>query len=146
MQHLLYDDILYLPHHRSLTHPHMSGHSRAAQFAPFAALSGYEDAISETARLTERRPVLTEEERDALDVRLQILMELATERPEITVTWFIPDERKEGGAIDRTTGTVRRVDPYEALLYFTDGRTLPLQNICAVSSQIFHHLLPSAEH
>ncbi len=140
MQTQRYNDIIHFPHHRSLTHPPMSGHSRAAQFAPFAALTGYDDKVTEAARLTEKRPVFTEEERAALDERLQLLVELAQERPEVTVTWFIPDERKAGGSISLTTGIVRRVDPYEELLLFTDGRSIPLQDICAVTGEIFQFL------
>lgn len=91
-----YDDLLYLPHPTSKTHPRMSRQDRAAQFAPFAALTGYEAVVKETARLTEERPMLTEDEVAELDIRLRLAMDLDTE---VTVIWFQPDDKKVAEAM-----------------------------------------------
>ena len=93
-----YDDIINLPHHVSTRHPQMSMYDRAAQFSPFAALTGYDDAIQETGRLTEQKIELDEETLEKLDERFQILQEHLGEQPEVRFTYFKPDERKEGGA------------------------------------------------
>lgn len=93
-----YDDILHLPHHRSEKHPPMSMRDRAAQFSSFRALAGYEDAIGETARLTDRRIERGEEERHRLDAILRQLECRLAEKPTVTVTYFRPDDRKAGGA------------------------------------------------
>ena len=93
-----YDDIIDLPHHVSSTRPRMPMIDRAAQFQPFRALTGYEDAVRETARLTDRRIELTEEEKARLDAALQRLMDSISSRPQVSVTWFQPDKRKAGGA------------------------------------------------
>ena len=93
-----YDDIINLPHHVSITRPHMPMRDRAAQFMPFRALTGYEDAVRETARLTEERVELTEEERSVLDGKLQKLVDALPGHPAVTLTYFQPDKRKAGGA------------------------------------------------
>src|ERR1035437_4752031 len=93
-----YDDIIHLPHHISTTHPHMSAYDRAAQFAPFAALTGHDAAIAETARLTERRVELDEYSKADLNQRLCIIQDRMDEQPEVSITYFQPDQRKTGGA------------------------------------------------
>ena len=93
-----YDDIINLPHHQSATRPHMSNYDRAAQFAPFAALTGYDDAVKETARLTDRRIELDEGEKAAIDQRLLLVQERLPEPTEVTITYFVSDKRKAGGA------------------------------------------------
>ena len=93
-----YDDIIHLPHHVSKTRPQMSMLDRAAQFSPFAALTGYEDAIQETGRLTDERMELSDEDRELLDRKWHYLQEIISDRPEITVTYFVPDEKKAGGS------------------------------------------------
>ncbi len=121
-----YDDIIGLPHHVSWKHPQMPLLDRAAQFAPFAALTGYEAAIKETARLTEEEIELDENSKELLDFRLQQLQEHLSERPEVTVTYFCPDEKKTGGAYETVTGKVKKVDAYAGELVFTDGRRIGL--------------------
>ena len=113
-----YDDILHLPHPTSKTHRRMSRQDRAAQFSPFAALTGYEAVVKETARLTEKRPVLTEDEVAELDARLRLAMELDAE---VTVTWFQPDKRKAGGAYVTTTGRLKKIDDLEGVLILLGG-------------------------
>lgn len=124
-----YDDIIGLPHHTSVKHPRISILDRAAQFAPFSALSGYGAALAETARLTERRINLTEEELLELDYKQQILMANIDERPEITVTWFCPDERKEGGKYITTTGSLKRIDEVRRVMGLVDGTEISIDDI-----------------
>ena len=119
-----YMDILSLPHHQSATRPHMSLHDRAAQFAPFAALSGYEEMVDEEARLTEREISLGDSDLDILDQQFRRLSELlsAGSRPPVTVTFFVPDPHKAGGRYDTVSGLARRLDPVEKrLLLLTDA-------------------------
>ena len=109
MQSKSYEDILNLPHHVSETRPRMSMEDRAAQFSPFAALTGYDAAIAETARRTDRFVPLEEDRKAVLNGKLQLLAELQDTRPEIALTYFEPDERKPGGVYRRITGRVKRV-------------------------------------
>ena len=102
-----YDDIIRLPHHVSQNHPQMSMLDRAAQFAPFAALAGYEAAVGETARLTSERRELDAQEAEELNRRLAALISLLPDRPEATLEYFVPDDRKAGGAYVTVTGRVR---------------------------------------
>ena len=111
-----YDDIINLPHHVSERHPHMSVSDRAAQFAPFAALTGYGDVIKETARLTETRPELSEDEKARMDQTLRAVLNAQGENAGIVVTYFVPDARKSGGAYRRAAGKLRRVDEAEDTL------------------------------
>ena len=124
-----YSDILHLPHHQSSKHKHMSLHDRAAQFAPFAALKGYDSEIDESARLTEKRFVLNEEQAFTLNERTHYLIEHIREQPVITVTHFVPDMRKAGGAYHEKTGALRRIDEVQHIVYFTDGTEIELDNI-----------------
>ena len=133
-----YGDIIHLPHHVSVTHPHMSLYDRAAQFMPFKALTGYEDDIAEETRLTEQRIELSEGEREALDQRLQLIGELhPQEHPEVTVTYFRPDARKDGGAYLTVTGRVRKLDPIEGVMALVDGRKIPFGDIYKIEGEFF---------
>ena len=124
-----YDDIIDLPHHVSRKHPQMPLWDRAAQFAPFAALTGHEAAIKETARLTEEEIELDENSKELLDLRLQQLQAHLSEHPSVTVTYFKPDEKKSGGAYETVTGKVKKVDGYTGELVFTDGRRVELKSV-----------------
>jgi len=124
-----YDDIIDLPHHVSRKHPQMPLLDRAAQFAPFAALTGHEAAIKETARLTEEEIELDENSKELLDLRLQELQEHLSEQPEVTVTYFCPDAKKPGGSYETVTGKVKKVDVYAGELAFTDGRRIAIGTI-----------------
>lgn len=126
-----YDAIIDLPHPVSKHHPHMSASNRAAQFSPFAALTGYDGAVQETARLTTRREELTEDAQALLDEKLQCLREQThrSERPVITVTYFQPDERKEGGSYETRTGALKKIDEQARLLVFGDGTAIPVSEI-----------------
>ncbi len=132
-----YDDIINLPHHVSATRPHMSAIDRAAQFSPFAALTGYGDAIKETARLTGEKVELDEYMKDVLSVRLQIIVDQLKEHPEIAITYFQPDEKKNGGAYVTVIGSVKKIDEYERVVVMTDGTRVPIDEIASIDGQIF---------
>lgn len=127
----LYDDIIRLPHHISQNHPQMPLRDRAAQFAPFAALTGYEAAVGETARLTAERRELDPQEAEKLNRRLADLAARLKDRPEVTVEYFVPDERKSGGAYVTVTGRVRHISVAEKTLVMEDGVVIPLDDIFA---------------
>lgn len=132
-----YDDILNLPHHVSERHPQMSIHDRAAQFSPFAALTGFDAAVQETARLTDRRVELGEDEKAAIDRRLELARERLPSPTELTVTYFVPDKKKSGGAYVRVTGTVKKFDDCERTVVLQDGTGIPVDNILRVESKLF---------
>lgn len=132
-----YDDIIDLPHHVSLSRPHMERPDRAAQFSPFAALTGYESAVKETARLTEQRVELDENEREALDKKQAMLAARLGEPPEITVTYFVADERKEGGSYVTARGRVKKIQSYEGMLIFEDGERILVEDIVDMDGGIF---------
>lgn len=124
-----YDDILNLPHHVSSTRPHMSMHDRAAQFSPFAALTGYDDTVKETARLTDERLELTADRINDLNQKVAFLKEHAEDRPQITVEYFILDGKKAGGKYVTLSGKFRRIDEYNHNMVFTSGEEIPLNDI-----------------
>lgn len=130
-----YDDIIALPHPEPRTHPRMSLHDRAAQFSPFAALTGHSAAIAETGRLTDSRITLDESEMARVDAALQRLRELLPQEPVASITYFVPDERKAGGSYQTITGTARRIDTANGVLLLTDQRAIPIPDILAVAIQ-----------
>ena len=136
-----YDDIINLPHPTSQRHPRMPIRDRAAIFSPFAALSGHGAAIAETARLTERRIELDEDTRAELDRRQAALMEHMDEQPEVTVTWFQPDEKKDGGAYLTATGRLKKFRELERALLLADGTEIPMEDVVALESGIFQTLI-----
>ena len=132
-----YDDILHLPHHVSEKHPPMSRLDRAAQFSPFAALTGYEAAVEETARLTDRRIELDEGEKEAIDQRLTLVQERLPVPTEVTITYFIPDKKKAGGAYVNISGTVKKIDDYERMVILRDGTNIPIDDILHINGELF---------
>lgn len=136
-----YDDIIHLPHHFSKTRPQMSMMDRAAQFSPFAALTGYDAAIKETGRLTDEKIELGEETKAVLDRKQRYLSDMISVQPEITVTYFLPDERKSGGTYLSVTGKLKRIDEYERMMILTDGKKIPLDDIMDIESNLFCELL-----
>ncbi len=132
-----YDAILHLPHHVSEKHPPIPMEERAAQFSPYAALTGFGAVINETRRLTDPRQILSEETLAQLNRQYQLLLEHLPERPEITVTYFQPDGRKEGGAYLTLTGRVKKVDAYEQRLVLEDGSVIAMENIMAMDGELF---------
>ena len=128
-----YDDIINLPHHISPTRQRMSMHDRAAQFAPFAALVGYDDAVAETARLTETCPELDEQEQRAINERLTYIANHIHEQPEVRIKYFVPDEHKSGGAIIEVSGRVKKLSTTDATIVLTDGFKIRLSDIIDLS-------------
>ena len=124
-----YDEIMELPHHVSKTRPQMPMSDRAAQFAPFAALTGYDSAIKETGRLTDERIELDEEALTALNRKYQLLMDTLDDAPEVTIIYFQPDERKAGGQYVSATGTVKKVDTFGRRILLQDGTRIPLDSV-----------------
>ena len=124
-----YDDIIHLPRPVSKKHPPMPMSKRAAQFLPFAALTGFEAEIAEAARLTEAAPEMGEDALAALDEQLSILRQRLPDQPEITVTCFVPDEKKTGGHYETQTGRVRRLDDPNRVLILTDGTQIDLDSV-----------------
>lgn len=135
-----YDDIIHLPHHVSARHPQMSLMDRAAQFSPFAALTGYDAAIKETERLTEEWEELDESRKAMLDERLQIIRENFPGKPEIIFTYFQPDEKKSGGAYLTVTGKVKKINEYEHQIIMEDGTVLPIENLFSIEGELFREL------
>jgi len=132
-----YGDIIHLPHHVSTKHPHMSVTDRAAQFSPFAALTGYDAAIKETARLTDERVEMDEYMKDVLSDKLRIILERIKEHPQIAITYFQPDEKKNGGSYVTTTGTVKKIDEYERIVVMTGDTEIPIDEISSIEGHIF---------
>ena len=132
-----YDDILHMPHHVSQNHPQMSMRDRAAQFSPFAALTGYEDAIGETGRLTEPKRELSEHEQAKLNLRLNILASKLKENPEIRIEYFVPDEQKSGGAYVIISGTVVKLSLSARTIIMEDGSVIRIDDIAEITGAIF---------
>ena len=127
-----YDDIKNMTRPQYADLPPMSIHDRAAQFSPFAALVGYEDAVEETARLTDRRRAMEEDETAELNRRLRELSERIKERPGIRVTYFINDKRKEGGRYASKAGCARTIDQYNNAVIFTDGESVAIKDMYSI--------------
>ena len=132
-----YDDIINLPHHISKKHPQMSLYARSAEFAPFAALTGYEEAVKETARETNERIDIEDELKSILDGKLQIILEQIKNHPEISITYFIADSKKNGGEYVTVTGLVKKVDLYNQYIYLIDYTEIPINEIIDISGDIF---------
>ena len=135
-----YDDIINLPHHVSDKHPHMDLLDRAAQFSPFAALTGHDAAIKETARMTDERPELDESSKEMLDARLQIIREHLVDCPMVTLTYFEPDARKEGGAYVTVSDTIKKIDEYAQTIVLNNGSIVWIDALIAVEGDIFNKL------
>lgn len=132
-----YDDIINIPHHVSKKHPQMSLYARSAQFAPFAALTGYEEAIKETARETSARIEIDEEMKSVLDSKIQILLEKISLKPELSITYFIPDLSKDGGQYVTTEGIIKKIDMYNQYIYLEDSTEIPINEIIDISGDVF---------
>lgn len=130
-----YDDIINMLHHISTSRPRMSLANRAAQFSPFAALSGYDAAIAETGRLTDRRIDLDENAIADLDMKLSILGEMIDAHPGATITYFKPDEKKTGGAYVTATGALKKIDDIDHVIVYMDGQRIPINDILTIESE-----------
>lgn len=132
-----YDDIINLPHHVSARHPQMSLSDRAAQFSPFAALTGHDAGIRETARLTDAFAELDEGRKAEIDEQLQWIKENQSQKPGIEVTYFQPDLTKSGGAYMTFRGRVKKVDEYNRRIIFTDGTVLLMETLFSIRGELF---------
>ena len=135
-----YREIIDLPHHVSKTRPQMPMSDRAAQFAPFAALTGYDSAIKETGRLTGERVELDVEALSALDLKYQLHIEALDEAPEVTITYFQPDERKAGGKYVSAVGAVKKIDDFERRITMRDGTRIPMDDVLSIDGELFSSL------
>ena len=132
-----YDDIIHLPHHVSATHPHMSMAERAAQFSPFAALTGYEDVLTETARKTEQKIELDETMKAELDRKLHLLAEHVQNPPSISITYFQSDEYKEGGQYITQSCRIKKINSMTQVIQTTDGLQIPICDLLKIESDLF---------
>ena len=132
-----YDDMIYLPNPTPTCKPRMSLHDRAAQFSPFAALTGYEDAVEETARLTDTRLELSEDMKTILNEKMQMIVDNLDSEPIVTITYFVPDKKKEGGVYVDVTGIVKEINEYERCIVMTDKKKIPIEQVRAIEGELF---------
>ena len=143
-----YADIIHLPHHKAVNRPHMSMHDRAAQFSPFAALSGFDGVIAETGRLTDRKIELSEREKVLLDQKLTLIDDVIRDgyHPEITVQYFVADQKKDGGEYREYTGKVRQIDAVEREVVFlaengrSAGKTISVEEIKTIQGELVDYM------
>ena len=143
-----YADIIHLPHHKAPNRPHMSLYDRAAQFSPFAALTGFDGVIAETARLTDRKVELSESEKILLDQKLTLIDDVIQDKhyPEISVVYFVPDYLKEGGEYEEYTGQVRKIDPIERTVVFladngrSAGKKVLIDDVMEIHGKLVDYL------
>lgn len=134
-----YDDIINLEHHISKTHPHMDRSKRAAQFAPFAALTGYEDAVNEAARITSEKIILDENKKEIINERLNTIYEHLDEVREVAVTYFVKDQKKEGGSYQTFNGHIQKIDMYKGIIVI-EQRNILINDIIDIQSDYFEAL------
>ena len=132
-----YDDIINLPHYVSKKRPQMSIEARSAQFAPFAALTGYDEQVKETARLTDKKIELEEGQKEILNNKLLYILENIDSKPEITFTYFVKDNKKSGGKYKEKIGIVRKIDMIEQYIQFTDKSKIGINDILSIESELF---------
>lgn len=135
-----YDDIIDLPHHVSKVHKQMPILDRAAQFAPFLALTGFEGVIRETARLTKEKPLLDEDQKNILDIKLNYILGHLKQMPEIKITYFIEDHQKEGGSLEVITGKITKINFYENIIVIENKIKITIEDIIDIESDIFDKL------
>ncbi len=135
-----YDDIINLPHHELTTRQRMPLINRAASFSPFAALTGYDEAVKETARLTSERIDIDDGTKEVLNEKLRIAVDMADSEPDVAITYFVPDSKKSGGAYVTAKGVIKRIDEYERLVIFTDKSTIPIDDIYDIEGDIYNGL------
>ena len=135
-----YDDIINLPHHVSLKHPQMSMLNRAAQFSPFAALSGYEDAIDETARLTDAEIELSDGSIQEINDKVRYLIEHSSDHFVVTIMYFVPDAKKTGGRYTSISGEIKKVKVFEQEIEMMDGSIIAINRILSIDGEVFTRL------
>ena len=135
-----YDDIINLSRPKS-KHPQITLEQRSAQFAPFAALTGYKEQIKETARLTDKRLELDEEAKSILDTKIQIIKEKLNQQPQIEITYFVPDNRKDGGRYETVNSIIRKIDEYYNKIIMNNGTYIDIDEIIDIQSEIFNNII-----
>ena len=133
-----YDDIINLPNPTPTCRPRMSALDRAAQFAPFAALTGYEAVVAEAARLTDDRLELSEDMKIILNDKMQMIVDNLDKEPFVTIKYFVPDKRKAGGAYVEVSGIVKEIDEYERCIVITDGIKIPIEQVRAIDGELLN--------
>ena len=133
-----YDDIINLPNPTPTCKPRMSALDRAAQFAPFAALTGYEAVVAEAARLTDDRLELSEDMKIILNDKMQMIVDNLDKEPFVTIKYFVPDKRKAGGAYVEASGIVKEIDEYERCIIMTDGIKIPIEQVRAIDGEMLN--------
>ncbi len=134
-----YSDIISVPYPKEDKRFHMSTHDRAAQFSPFAALTGYEAAVKETARLTTSKKLLCEDKASEIDLKLKLIYRLYSEygvEIPITITYFISDRKKRGGEYISASGIIKKIDSYKKIIYMSDSRQIPIKDIADICADI----------
>lgn len=132
-----YDNIINKPHHVSKNRPQMTLLDRAAQFAPFAALTGYDDMVKETARTVDQRRDLSDEQMEVLNLRIKYITDHLKDEPIVTITYFVPDSKKTGGKYCTKEGIIKKVEEYNKIFVFTDGTIVPLPDVWSIESEVF---------
>ena len=132
MSNSKYQDIINLPHHQSANRPHMSLHDRAAQFAPFAALRGYDDEISETARLTDRQLELNDEQIESINQQIHLIIENIKSVPMAKITYFVPDDKKKGGKYITIEANIRRIDEVQKQIILENGDSIEISKLFSI--------------
>ena len=135
-----YNHILDMPHHVSKTRPQMSRLNRAAQFAPFAALTGHDEAVKETARLTDYKIEIDEYSKEELNRRIIYINENIDLEPKVAITYFVPDSKKSGGAYVTESSVVSKIKEYENVIVMTSGVEIPIQEIILIEGSVFDSL------
>ena len=135
-----YDDIINFPHHISKKHPQMSIEARSAQFAPFAALTGYEDLLKETSRITDEEVEINEDQKEILDMKIQILKEYIDTKPLVCAVYFIKDNLKSGGKYETLIENVIKINEYSQSIIFESGKEIYLKNIVDLSGDFLNIL------
>lgn len=135
-----YEDIINLPHHRSSKHPHMARYDRAAQFSPFAALTGHDDAVNEAARITDERLDLDDYIKADLNERLCIIQEYIKDKPNVSLVYFQEDNLKDGGTYLTATGCIKKIDEYDELVVMEDGNAISINDIVNINCELFSNL------
>ena len=133
-----YDHIMHLPNPEPTVRPRMAIEKRAAQFAPFAALTGYEESVAEEARLTEEKLELSEDMIDMIDARLAVIQHHIKEQPRIAVTYFIPDNKKAGGRYVTVSGNIRKLDGTGHRIIMADGTSIPIDDVRFIEGSLFN--------
>ena len=132
-----YADTINMPHHTSPNRPRLSDIDRAAQFSPFAALTGYDDAVTEAGRLTDQKHNLSEDMKTVLNEKMQMILDYLDDEPIVTITYFVPDKKKSGGAYISVAGIVKEISEYEHAIILTDKTTIPIEQIREIDGDIF---------